>query len=149
MSTTATASDVINALNDLLRGYRSAVETYDKAIDELDDSHPDGKAALVGIRDDHRSAVDWLTSRVTGLGGEPATGSGAWGAFANLTQSMANLFGDSSALASLKQGEEHGLNECESAIDKGLDEESRDHVTHELIPKQRAHIQAIEGISTS
>jgi hypothetical protein len=57
-----------------------------------------------------------------------------------------NLFGDASALKSLKEGEEHGLKDYQDALeDDELDEMSRRLVENELIPRQRKHIAALDA----
>jgi len=138
-----------DSLNDLLKGFRSAAQAYDKALDAIEDDNAMGRAALVTIKDDHHQAVSRLTSRVTELGGTPATDTGAWGTFATAAQSVANVLGDRSALESLKQGEEHGLNDCKSLLEEGLDPQTKQMISHELIPMQQAHIESLEGLAKS
>ena len=58
-----------DALNDMLRGEISAVETYDQAIATFE-KQPIG-SDLHHIRDDHQRAVVALRERVTAAGGTP------------------------------------------------------------------------------
>src|SRR5689334_16540035 len=74
----------VDALNELLRGEISAVETYRQAIDKLGSSPT--VAQLEGCRRSHEQRIAKLRDQVSRLGGQPAKDSGAWGAFAKLIE---------------------------------------------------------------
>lgn len=136
------SSEAINQLNSLLRGELSAIETYRQALNSVDESDQvtmDHLSIIREIQAEHESACDLLRQRITELGGEPAESSGAWGAWAQFVQGTANLFGDTSSLKSLKEGEEHGLKDYEEALDD-VDVLSRQVFTTQLIPAQQRHI---------
>jgi uncharacterized protein (TIGR02284 family) len=139
--------EAVRQLNSLLRGEISAAETYRMAIDKLND--PAKGVANVGmlsqIQEEHGRACQALRDRIRELGGEPSDSSGAWGAWAKLIQGSSNLLGDSAALKSLKEGEEHGLKDYEEAIDD-IDASSADLVTNQLIPAQRKHISLLDQL---
>src|SRR5688572_7789880 len=139
--------EAVRQLNSFLRGEISAAETYRMAIDKAGDS-PDN-AANVGllreIQEEHGRAAQALRARIRELGGEPSDSSGAWGAWASVVQGTANLFGDSSALKALKEGEEHGLKDYEEALDD-LDATSAELVQNQLIPAQQRHIQLLDQL---
>ena len=112
---TNTNEHCINYCNKLLRGERSAVETYDQAIEKYADDP--ALSELRSIRADHISAVGDLENNVRSMGGVPEEGSGAWGTFATLVQGAANLFGDDSAVAALTTGEKNGKKDYENGLE--------------------------------
>src|SRR6188768_2259994 len=96
----ATNTSEIEQLNSLLRGEISAVETYDQALAKLADD-PTVSVDLRSCRSSHQARVYSLRSEVRRLGGEPADGSGVWGAFAKLVEGGARMFGPKAAIAAL------------------------------------------------
>ena len=132
------ATPAINALNVLLRGEVSAVETFTQAIGHCGSEAPSELTA--GLRS-HEERVGKLRDRIAILGGEPATGSGVWGAFAQLVEGGAALFGRSSAVRSLAEGEDHGqalYRTQRELVDAG----SQRLIDEELMPEQsRTHAQ--------
>lgn len=128
-----TATQDIDQLNSFLRGEISAVETFDQAIEKAED---DGVTAILKTcRNDHAERVELLRNEVTGLGGQPADGSGAWGAFAKAIEGGAKVFGTSAAVAALKEGEEHGLKDYKRDF-SDLSEGGRALVASKLLPAQ-------------
>src|SRR5436190_8287864 len=127
-------------LNSFLRGEISAAETYRMAIDRA--SKSDDNAANMGLlrelQEEHGRAAQALRDRIRELGGEASDSSGAWGAWAKFVEGTANLFGDTSTLKSLKEGEEHGLKDYEEGLDE-LDMTSAELVENQLIPAQQRH----------
>jgi uncharacterized protein (TIGR02284 family) len=145
----APADDVpVRQLNSLLRGEIAACETYRQAIDTVGDggrTTANGVDLLREIEGEHGRAAAALRDRIRQLGGEPSESSGAWGAWAQIVQGTANLFGDTSALKTLKEGEEHGLKDYEEAVDD-LDAASRTLIAGELIPRQQRHVGLIDQL---
>lgn len=140
---TTDSKHCIDVCNRLLRGERSAVETYDKAISKygdkpvLDDLH--------AIRAEHATAVNELEANVRSMGGEPETDSGAWGALANTVQSAANLFGSGSALEALESGEEMGASDYRAALeDDEVMPECKSLIRGTLLPRTEAHIAKLK-----
>jgi uncharacterized protein (TIGR02284 family) len=123
----------VEALNGLLRGEISAVETYRQAIEKLSDSAVRGQ--LEDCQRSHELRVDKLRNQVERLGGEPAKGSGPWGAFARLFEGGAKAFGERAAVAALEEGEDHGLKLYRGDLDK-LDTTARVLVETDLLPAQ-------------
>lgn len=139
-------SHCIEVCNSLLRGEISAVETYGKAIERFASEVQVGE--LARIRAEHQRSVDALRENVLSMAGVPEIESGAWGVFANGVQSAANLFGDESALFSLKQGEEHGKNGYVAALeDQSVMGTCKDLIQHTLLPRVSAHIATLEKLS--
>lgn len=131
------SEETCDALNSLLRGELSAVETYDQAIEKLG-----GSAAAQQLQDcrrSHAERVEMLRQKIVQLGGEPSDGSGPWGAFAKLVEGGAKVFGEKAAVAALEEGEDHGLKQYRRDISK-LDGATRALVEQSLVPEQeRTH----------
>jgi bacterioferritin (cytochrome b1) len=143
--------DAIRQLNSFLRGEISAAETYRMAIDSVtrsDDVQTANLGMLREIQEEHGRASQALRDRIRELGGEPSDSSGAWGAWAKFTQGTANIFGDTSALKSLKEGEEHGLKDYQEGLDD-IDRTSMELVQNQLIPAQQRHINLLDQLISS
>lgn len=135
----------IEVCNKLLRGERSAVEAYDKAIERYGDKPVLGD--LRRLRAEHNSAVNLLEENVRSMGGQPDSGGGAWAAFASTIQSTANLLGADSALEALRAGEKSGQSDYESALrDEEVMDECRNLITTSLLPKIMEHIDALDRL---
>src|SRR5260370_14532381 len=133
------SGDAVRQLNSFLRGEISAEERYRMAIDKVNEADQAAGAANVGllreIQEEHHRAVQTLRDRIQELGGEASDSSGAWGAWASTVQGTMNLFGDSSALKSLKEGEEHGLKDYQAGVDD-IDPTSAQPAHNQLLPAQ-------------
>jgi uncharacterized protein (TIGR02284 family) len=143
-----TPSEAVRQLNSLLRGEISAVETYKMALDNngsSDQTSMDRLSMLREIQSEHGQAAQLLRERIRDLGGEASDSSGAWGAWAQTVQGTANLFGDTAALKSLKEGEEHGLKDYQEALDD-VDSTSRDLIETQLIPNQQRHVALLNQL---
>ena len=81
---TATTTDV-TALNSLLRGEMSAIETYRQALEKAGETGF-AVAELRGFQRDHRDAADALWHHIEKHGGKPSESSGPWGAFAQAVE---------------------------------------------------------------
>jgi hypothetical protein len=82
---------------------------------------------------------------VAALGATPDETAGVWGAVTRLVQGSADFLGDRVAVRSLLEGEEHGLEEYETALE-AVQPDVRRVLQHELIPRQRKHIAALSEI---
>ena len=140
------------AADRLSSGEISAAETYRMAIDKLSESEQAPATANVGllreIQDEHARAAQTLRDRIQELGGETSDSSGAWGAWASSVQGTMNLFGDQSALKSLKEGEEHGLKDYQAGLDD-IDASSQQLIQNQLIPAQQRHINLLDQLMGS
>ncbi len=139
MATTNTATDKLHALH---RGEIAATETYNQALEKLADDPC--ASELRSIRDEHRTFANELRQHVRDLGDKPDQGSGTWGAWAKLVEGTAKVFGKNAALKALKEGEEHGLKDYESALEEAIPEECKTAIRGTLIPRTRAHIAALD-----
>lgn len=137
----------VDALNKLLRGELSAVETYDQAISKLE-----GKPAaseLRRIRDEHQRAAGAIRDRVSRFGGQPSSDSGAWGTFATAVTGAAKLIGPETVLAALKKGEQHGISEYEEALNnKDVNAECKEMIRSDLLPKCRTHVSELDRLAS-
>lgn len=128
----------IDHLNGYLRGEIAAVETYQMALDKLDEISTARDELLINLKS-HEDRVMMLQDMIMDLGGEPATTSGAWGMFAKAVEGGAKVFGDKATVVALEEGEDHGLDDYEEDLD-ALDPETRSFVVDKLLPaQQRTH----------
>jgi uncharacterized protein (TIGR02284 family) len=135
----------VEQLNSLLRGEISAAETYRLAIEKVGNERASEKSSLREISREHGEHAQKLRAEIRRLGGEAEDSSGAWGAWARSVEAVSTLFGDTSALKALKEGEEHGLKDYREALDD-LDPSARGLVGDTLIPAQRRHIDIIDAM---
>ena len=134
-----------DALNSLLRGELSAVETYDQAMTKFDGQPT--QTDLRRIREQHAAAAATLRQKVTHFGGKPSESSGAWGAFATAVTGAAKVFGPATALSALKQGEEHGIGEYEDALtNEQIDPGCKDVIRSQLLPECRRHVDTLDRL---
>jgi uncharacterized protein (TIGR02284 family) len=134
----------IDKLNSFLRGERSAVETYNQAIEKLDDE-PAIQQRLRALRESHSARVVELSSRIRTLGGKPDETSGAWGGFAKLVEGGAKLFGKSAAVSALEEGEDHGKRLYEDNLDE-LSTDIREFIRMKILPEQLRTHDALSAI---
>jgi hypothetical protein len=145
MDRTPDRTETADVLDSLLRGEISAAETYTQALSKLE-KKPEG-LRLEDLRRDHVEAANLLRRHVTARGEENSTSSGAWGAFAKAVEGTAKALGEAPALKALKEGEEHGVKEYESALErKDLDAGARALISGTLLPRQRAHLGVLDRL---
>lgn len=135
--------NTVDTLNGFLRGEISAVETYRQAIEKLGSSPT--RAQLEECRRSHEQRVAMLREHVARLGGQPASGSGAWGTFARLVEGSAKAFGERAAVSALEEGEDHGLKLYRNDLDK-LDPTARQLVETDLLPAQERTHQSMSTL---
>jgi hypothetical protein len=147
-NTPSATQPCIDVCNRLLRGELSACETYRQTIGKFDGDP--AVATLRQILGQHEFASELLRNNVLEMGGEPSTHSGAWGTFAHSVQGLAKLFGESTALSGLKQGEEHGLDDYEDALeDEEVMSGCKEMIRTDLMPRTRQHIQMLQQLSAT
>ncbi len=132
-------------MDDLIRGERAAVKTYDTVLADLKAGSE--RERLMAIRTDHQAAVDRLSKYVVGKPdlAEDAGSAGVWGGFATAWTKGAKLFGNEAALRALKQGEEHGISEYKEALnDDSFDKGLKAQIKNEMLPKQQKHIETLK-----
>lgn len=146
MTTTMNHEHCIESCNRLLRGERSAVETYDIALKHYD-GNPEVVSGLARIRDEHVRAVEVLEENVLSMGGVPDRTSGAWGTMATTVQSTASMAGESVALSSLQMGEKAGQGGYEDALkDDEVMPACKQLISSKLLPRLLEHIATLEHL---
>ncbi len=135
----------ITTCNSLLRGELSAVETYGQALETY--AGTPAAEELRRIRAEHVKSAALLSANVREMGGTPGKDSGAWGMFAVAVQGAADLFGETSALMSLQQGEEMGRNDYKDALlDEHVMPDCKRMISEELLPPVLNHIVVLESL---
>jgi len=142
------AATHIDTLSSLQRGEISATETYNQALEKFAGQPEENE--LRQIRDDHRNAANTLRQHIHQHGGEPATGSGLWGAWAKFVEGSAKVFGKTAALKALKEGEEHGIKEYQNALnDEDLAADCKNLIRSQLQPQSQAHIASLDRLMSA
>ena len=138
------ASDT-HSLNALLRGEMAAVETYTQALATSADQEM--IADLQKIRDEHSRAVRLLRDHVVRFGGVPTDSPGPWSAFTAATPGGAKVICPTTVLAALRQGEEHGISEYESALgNEDINPECQQLMWGDLLPAARRHVEELNSL---
>jgi uncharacterized protein (TIGR02284 family) len=136
----------VEALNELLRGERSAVETYRQAVQRV--TEPGIRTQLGDCQRSHEQRCDKLEQRIHELGGRADETSGAWGTFAKIVQGGAAIVGEKATIAALEEGEDHGNKLYRNDLPK-LDAQSRRLVEEELLPEQQRTHDTLSRIKHS
>jgi hypothetical protein len=123
----------VDQLNSFLRGERSAVESYQKALDQIEDSPV--RAQLQACLESHQKRVETLVARISSLGGIPSEGSGAWGLMSKAVTATAGAFSEKAAINALETGEDHGLADYRQDV-SDLSVDLKGLVISELLPAQ-------------
>jgi len=141
----ATATQtIVDTLNALLRGELAAVETYRQAEARFEGQPHVDELRRIGL--DHQQAAGRLRQHVEQHGGPPAEHSGLWGNFAALVEGAARVLGKTAALKALKEGEEQGIDDYETALDNPELPAECHRLIETLLPRCRAHIRALERL---
>ncbi|WP_024297799.1 DUF2383 domain-containing protein [Methylomicrobium lacus] len=138
----------IETLNKLLKDELTATESYQKALDKLqEDGELAGSESIKPIYEAHKDAVSNLQALINRLGGTPAEDSGAWGTWAEIVQGGANILGKKAALKALQKGEKNGAEDYEEALqDTELSSDVRSLIQMKLLPAQQAHISTLDRL---
>ena len=137
-----------DALNCLLRGELAATETYQQAMEKAGDAGP--AAELRQIRDEHRTAANAIRQHIHELGGKPDQDSGIWGAWAKAVEGTAKLFGNTTAMKALKEGEENGLKQYEKILqDDSVPSACKTAIQTTFLPQTHAHISTLDRLMSA
>jgi hypothetical protein len=144
----AATHDVIERLNDLLRIELAAVSGYQKALRVVKKKAVVDSDHLLQLASEHQRTVAVLQGSVQARGGAPVLEADPWEA------SVAAAFNGNGASAVLErqkfvgallQVEQRGLAEYEAAL-SSLDEDARELVELELIPRQKRHVAGLSAL---
>jgi uncharacterized protein (TIGR02284 family) len=133
----------VDQLNAFLKGELSAVETYRQCIEKIDD--PLVAMQLRRLQTSHQQRAMMLTQKIQAMGGAPAKDSGVWGAFAKLVEGGAAMLGESSAISTLEEGEDHGKTLYQRDV-KDLSPSTREFIEQNIIPEQQRTHDALAAL---
>ena len=136
---------MIERLNSLLRVELAAVAGYQKSLRALKKRAAADSGEILRLASEHQRTVSVLQGSVQARGGEPAINVAAWEGSdaAVLTDEDAHAKLESKQfVGALLDVEKRGLAEYESAL-ASLDEDARELVQFELIPRQKRHIAGL------
>lgn len=138
----------IERIDKLLRDELSATQTYQQAIDKLQEDASIGETEyLQPIYQDHKEAVSSLQEQIRQLGGRPSEDSGAWGTWSEIVHAGADLLGKTTALKALQEGEKSGIEDYEEALqDSDLPSSVRSLIETKLLPAQQSHIRTLDRL---
>jgi hypothetical protein len=137
----------IDVCNHLLRGERSAVETYDLALRDIDKSATPPE--LADIRTDHVNALATLTENVRSMDGTPDLESEIWDTFAEASHDSAGSIDSRAALKALEAGEKDARRDYESALaDEDVMSECKAMIRSKLLPLVDQHIATLIRLQT-
>lgn len=123
----------IDQLNSFLRGERSAVDAYRKALDRIQDGPV--RAQLQACQESHQKRIEALVARISALGGKPSETAGPWGVVTGAIESAAAAVSEKQAINALESGEDHGLADYRRDL-PDLSVDLRGLVISELLPAQ-------------
>jgi hypothetical protein len=125
------SSEYIEELNAFLSGEISSVETYELALEKMNDA--DIRQSMLKCQMSHADRVAKLTAEVRNLNGEPAKSAGIWGGFEKMTQGSASTEQDALALMELAEAERLVQYEAQQSL---VSEFVRTIVVETLLPAQ-------------
>jgi hypothetical protein len=139
---------VIDRLNTLLRVELAAVDGYQKALRAVKKKAVVDSDHLLQLASEHQRTVAVLQGSVQARGGAPVNEADPWEASVN---AAFNGDGASAALerqrflGALLEVERRGLAQYEASL-TSLDEDARELVELELIPRQRRHVAGLSAL---
>ncbi len=125
------SSEYIEELNVFLSGEISSVETYELALEKMEDAEI--RQAMLKCQMSHAERVAKLTAEVRNLNGEQAKSAGIWGGFEKMTQGSASTEQDALSLMELAEAERLVQYEAQQSI---VSEFVRAIVVDTLLPAQ-------------
>jgi hypothetical protein len=144
----ALVQDVIEPLNALLRVELAAVAGYQKTLGALRKRAVADSAHILRLASDHQRTVAVLHGSVQSRGGVPVVAAGPWegsGATVLTAEGASMMLDDEGFVGALLAAERRGLAEYEASL-TSLDEDARELVELELIPRQRRHVEALAAM---
>jgi len=139
---------VLDKLNSLLRVELAAVAGYQKALRTLREKAVADSDHILQLASDHQRTVTALQGSVHARGGAPLVSANAWegcGATALTAGDSLIVLESKEFVGALLEVERRGLAEYEAALGS-LDEDARELVELELIPRQRRHVARLSAM---
>ena len=132
-------------INEILKGEFAAIEAYRK-VEEKIKTNPEAYR-LNQFKRDHENATVYWQMQAKNIGIKPERNSLSWGTFVSVIIQATKVFGDKTALWSLKQGEVHGLNQYKKMLlSKELQDKQKEMIRKIFIPRQKRHISCLEAL---
>jgi hypothetical protein len=139
---------VIDRLNSLLRLELAAVAGYQKTLRTLKKKAVTHTDHILRLASDHQRTVTALQGSVHARGGAPAVAADPWegSGDAALTADGATVMMESRLfVGALLEAERRGLAEYEASLIL-LDEDARELIELELIPRQKRHVAGLSAL---
>ena len=139
---------VIEQLNSLLRVELAAVAGYQTALRALKKKAVGDSDHMLRLASEHQRTVSALQGSVQARGGAPAVTADPWegsGAAALTAKGAPVMLESKEFVGALLEVEQRGLAEYEAAL-ASLDEDARELVELELIPRQRRHVAGLSAM---
>lgn len=144
----ALPDSVIDRLNSLLRVELASVAGYQKALRTLKKKAVTDTDHILRLASDHQRTVTALQGSVQARGGAPAVRADPWegsGAAALTAEGAPTRLEDKAFVSALLEVERRGLAEYEASL-TSLDDDARELVEFELIPRQQRHVAGLLGM---
>jgi hypothetical protein len=144
----ALANYVIDRLNSLLRVELAAVAGYQKALRTLKKKALAHTDHILRLAAEHQRTVTALHGSVQARGGAPVVTADPWegsSAAALTAEGASMMLEDKEFVGALLELERRSLAEYEAAL-TSLDEEARELVELELIPRQKRHVAGLSDM---
>lgn len=136
------------AMKDLVRGIRSANETYVQVLKDFgSDASMDD---LRKISSEHKENARIILNEAKAQNIDVPESSGVWGTWAEAVTGAAKVINKKMALKALREGEEHGLKQyTELQSKRDIPESLRNSLTAKLIPRQKMRIDTLNSMIDS
>lgn len=136
----------VEALNQIVRGEVSAIEAYEQVLEKIKSS-PE-RDRLREFLTTHLKNREYWERQVQMEAIVPDTQSGPWGFVVQAFVGAAKLFGNTSTLMALKQGEEYGLKEYRQLLENPeIDAEDKRYISRVIIPSLEVHLTSIDAMT--
>ncbi|MBO9614950.1 MAG: PA2169 family four-helix-bundle protein [Dyadobacter sp.] len=132
---------IIETLNDLILINNDRIVGYEKAYDETDTSDTDLRSVYNSLANHSRDNVVELSSEVTALGGEPATGTMVSGKLYRVWMDVRSAFSSDSRKTSLENSE-FGEDAAQKAYNSALESDELTPELRALITRQKATLKS-------
>ena len=139
---------MVDRLNSLLRVELAAVAGYQKALRALKKTAVAHTDHILHLASDHQRTVTALHGSVQARGGAPVVTADPWegsSAAALTAEGASMMLEDKEFVGALLELERRGLAEYEAVL-TSLDEDARELVELELIPRQRRHVAGLSAM---
>ena len=138
----------IDRLNSLLRDELAAVAGYQKALRALKKKALAHTDHILRLAAEHQRTVTALHGSVQARGGAPVVKADPWegsSAAALIAEDASMMLEDKEFVGALLEVERRSLAEYEAAL-TSLDDDARELVELELIPRQRRHVAGLSAM---